>query len=504
MNFTATNLASWGKRNGVALLLAFVVGLVAYSTYWTDLVFTNHTIPNSAIYRYPGFKTFTEGRWFADIVIWLFGGGGTQSFQTIAGVAIQAINGVVFAELFGVQSRSRRAIIALLVALHPAVLDYYSFTIDSVTFTFGDTLALLGLLCLSQPAVTWRVMAIGVLCLVLALAAYQPKLSLIGTVALCLIASTAADPRSSTATLIERSVRLVVGPALALILYWLTALVTVRFNGTSRNNVSDLGEAVSMALQSYPTVLSSLWRQLVTIPSIGSLGLAVLAIGALALGALSAARKSPFTFVAFLAALCLLPPAIEATRIINSETGADIGRTLMGYAYLPPFLLALWPVTRWFIGEVAAAITAFGFGVVATQENEFTSMKAAFDIQMMSRIVGRIEDVLPDRTPRPLVVIGEAAFSYGNQMLSRPNRPLRPHSSTTAFIQYRQGQMANFFLGRDILTLPSDADIAGAVEAAASHPVWPAAGSVFMAGNVVVVSLEAMRPGVPITMSDPR
>jgi hypothetical protein len=504
LSAVAYDLPAWLRRNAVPLAAALIVGLVVYSAYWTDVIFTNHTIPNSAIYRYPSFKTFTEGRWFADIVIWLFGGGGTQSFQTIAGIAIQAINGVLFAELFGVQSRSRRVIIALLVALHPAVLDYYSFTIDAITFTFGDTLALLGLLCLSRPAATWRIMAAGVVCLVLALAAYQPKLSVIGTVALSLVAATAADPRSSFVTLIERSTRIVAGSGIALVLYFLTVLATVRFNGTSRNNVSDVGEAIGMALQSYPTVLDSLWRQLVAVPSMGSLGLTVLAVGGVAFGAVASARKSPLTFAAFAATILFLPPAIEATRIINSETNPDIARTLMGYAYLPPFLLVLWPVTRWFVGEIAAAVAAFGFGIIATQENEFTSMKAAFDMQMMSRIVGRIEEVLPDREPRPLVVIGEAAFTYGNQMVYRPNRPLRPHSSTTAFIQYRQGQMANFFLGRDLLTLPTQVDVDAAVEAAARRPIWPTDGSVFMTGDVVVVSLEAARPGVPVTMPDPR
>lgn len=495
---------AWARRNAAPLSIAFVVGLVAYSTYWTDLVFTNHTIPNSSIYRYPGFKTFTEGRWFADIIIWFFGGGGTQSFQTIAGIAVQSINGVIFAELFGVSGRGRRVLIALLIALHPAVLDYYSFTIDSITFTFGDTLALLGLLGLSRPAGTWRSMAVGVLCLVLAFASYQPKLSLIGTIALCLIAATAADPKITGATLVERITRLVAGSGIALVLYWLTALVLVRFNGTSRNNVSDVGEAVLMALQSYPTVLSSIWRQLVATPSVGSLGLAVLGVGAIAAGAIAAARKSPLTFAAFVLALCLLPPAIEATRIINSETGADIARTLMGYAYLPPFLLALWPATPWFVGEFAAAVAAFGFGVIATQENEFTSMKATFDIQMMSRVAGRIEAALPNRERRPLVVIGEAAFSYGDRMLFRSDRPLRPHSSTAAFIQYRQGQMANFFLGRDILTIPTEADIAVAVAAAVDHPIWPTEGSVFMVGGVVVVAFDAPSPDVKITMSDPR
>lgn len=504
MTANIADLSAWARRNAAPLLLAFVVGLVSYSTFWTDLVFTNHTIPNAWIYQYPSFKTVTEGRWFADLIIWFFGGGGTQSFQTIAGIAIQAANGVIFAGLFGVSGRARRVIIALLIALHPAVLDYYSFTIDSITFTFGDTLALLGLLCLSRPALAWRGMATGIVCLVLALAAYQPKLSLIGTVALCLIAATAADPKGSVAVLLARATRLGSGAAIALLLYWLTALATVRFNGTSRNNVSELGEAVSMALQSYPTVLGSIWRQLLATPSIGGLGLAALAVGGVALGAVSAARKSPLMLATFAAALCLLPPAIEATRIINSDTGADIGRTLMGYAYLPPFLFVLWPATRWFAGELAAAVAAFGFGVIATQENEFTSMKAAFDIQMMSRVAGRIEDILPDRAPRPLVVIGEAAFSYGDRMLFRPDRPLRPHSATTAFIQYRQGQMANFFLGRDILTLPTEADIAAAVASAADHPVWPTAGSVFMAGDVVVVAFDRPAPDVRITMSNPR
>src|SRR5215831_10886376 len=43
--------------------------LITYTYFFTSLIFTDHTFPNSGIYPYPSFKTVGEGRWLADFII---------------------------------------------------------------------------------------------------------------------------------------------------------------------------------------------------------------------------------------------------------------------------------------------------------------------------------------------------------------------------------------------------------------------------------------------------
>lgn len=94
---------NWILDNKIPISLAFLSGLFLYSSLWTQFVLNDHTLPNIYLYNYPSFKTGLEGRWFADFLIWAGGSQGAQSFQAIAGFLLQALSGVLFADLLRVK-----------------------------------------------------------------------------------------------------------------------------------------------------------------------------------------------------------------------------------------------------------------------------------------------------------------------------------------------------------------------------------------------------------------
>jgi len=487
-------IAGFWRANRVPILVAFGAALLLYSSLVTQFVFTDHTLPNIGLYGYPSFKTLQEGRWFADMLIWLGGGAGTQSFQSVAAFFLQAVNGALFATLLRVRGTPCRTIIALLVALHPAALDYYAFTADGITFTFGDTLILLGVLALDRRGRSWVALTAATLAFVLAFAAYQPKIAVLATVVLAWLATRALARDTGAAELLRLALAAALCCLAALGLYWLSIQITMVDAAGRRpdaTHVNDWGEVVRQFVNAYRVMPASAWRQIQHLPSGTGFAAALLVPAGLAAVLVRGWRRGALAFLAAGLALALLPPAIHLSAIVNRESWPDAGRLSMGYAYALPFLAGAAMVGLWPRRIVAglAAIVLYGFAIIAVQENQFISTKTLFETSLMSRIVGRIEMVLPDRAIRPLVVAGSTKFGYARRLVQEFDRPLRPQFRVPAFIAYRQVQIANFFLGEDLLRAPSEAERAAALAGVEHRPQWPAAGSVYLQDGAVVVNL---------------
>ncbi len=118
-------LRTFISKNLYYVITIYIVVCVSYFYFLTQIVFTNHTIPNSYMYGYPTFKTQAEGRWFADILIQLQGGFGSQSLQLFIGAALKIVNISLFMSIFRFKSAWCVFCGGLILALHPAFLDYY-------------------------------------------------------------------------------------------------------------------------------------------------------------------------------------------------------------------------------------------------------------------------------------------------------------------------------------------------------------------------------------------
>lgn len=85
------------RNHWPVLLIACLAQIAVYTYFYTTVTFTNHTFPNVWLYAYPSFKTQSEGRWLADLLIQAGGGAGTQSFQMAIATVLQAVNGILLA-----------------------------------------------------------------------------------------------------------------------------------------------------------------------------------------------------------------------------------------------------------------------------------------------------------------------------------------------------------------------------------------------------------------------
>jgi hypothetical protein len=108
---------------------------ITYGNFFTTLIFTNHTFPDSWVSPIPTYKTYGEGRWFADIIFWLQGASGVQPFQVSVAVALQSLNGLLFARFLGLEKRLEVFLAAAFLCHQPAILDYYCFAMDHISYT---------------------------------------------------------------------------------------------------------------------------------------------------------------------------------------------------------------------------------------------------------------------------------------------------------------------------------------------------------------------------------
>ncbi len=486
-------------------ILLFIATFVAYSYIYTTIIITNHTIPNSFPYKYPSFKTYVEGRWAADIFIQLTGGFGNQATQFLLAILIKAVNAIMFIRIFGIDRSVIFVICGLALALHPAFLDYYSFTVDSATFEAGDSLAIFSIIIISLP-INRAIRIGGAAILVLfCLAMYQPKLALC---AVLLLLWGLAGLRHDEVTAGVRPVlhRLIDGGLALLIgvlLYYVSVNLTVKLDMNERNHINSLAVMVTQFVASYGEVASDFSRRIDYLPKPLTflpglcllLGFAVLLV--------EAGRRGITAFALAVAVMMLLPVAMQVSYVINDGTWINSGRILTSHGYILCFALATTmaaPATR-HLGTMIGVILVFFFFVVANQESNAAALKTIFDVEKMNRIVARIESTVPDlsRGNFALVVIGELPLNRDQQPKRFANRLYGSQFATETFISYRQTELVNFLLGRNAVGRPDSTEIAMAIADSRTRQPWPAPDSVFLLNRVIVVLLQSYAPEIPLT-----
>jgi hypothetical protein len=500
-------LSAVGRRYARLFFVAYGFSILIYSYLFTTPLFTNHTLPNVWVGRYPGFTTLVEGRWFSDILFQLTGGSGVQPVQMAIAAALQIVNAFLLAALLGIRKQSHRLILALFLAAHPAFLDYYSYVLGDISFVAGDTLALLGVLALDRIRSRIAGALLAILCLVLSLATYQPKIALIGILLLiwCLLGltRTTAEPAQPGNASPRGLVRVVLGLIVAVTaaaIYSASALLIVAVGTGERTHLNAIGVLLHEALVAYPETYANFTSRVQYLPPwLTFLPLLVAAIGAAALLLRTPRRYWPLSLLLIL----LLPPALQASYLVNDQTWHFSGRILSADAYLLACLLALgWSVVPLrAVVTVAAWLMIYFFSLLATQAVNAAAMVTIFDLGKINRIVARMESVVPDLydRPRAVVIVGDLTFASRQQFTGYSRFPYGAGLDTEAFANYRQVEILNFFLGREILMRPSNVEVSAVLSGAAGHRPWPAPESVYVQDGAMVVLLRPYAPDVSVT-----
>lgn len=506
---------SYFERYGGVLLGVYLISIVAYGYMVTTVVFTNHTLPNVWEFSYPSFKTLFEGRWLADVIIYLGGGSGVQLMQAVVAIAIVTLNGFIFFILLGLGGRLNAFLAILFISLYPAFFDYYSFTIDHITFALGDTFALVGVLALDKIRHRLTALLASIILFTLSIASYQPKISLVAVLLIIWCLLRLSNGRfASQGTALDRFgliavMNLFLTAAVILffstLLYFLTLkLTTVSLISGPRGNINNVGAMLSEVVRAYPETYHNFTSRVSYLPvAISYLPLLVIVAGFLCY--LWKLRRNIGVVVAATILFLLFPIALQLTYVINSQAWSSAGRIMSSHAYFFGFFIfqLMRNESLRIAGLSLTGLLVYFFFIVVTQGANHAAMKHIYDVEKINRIAYRIEQTIPDlyQKTQSIVVFG-GILSTGLDRLQRlTSDPYRAHTTTETFAPYRQVDILNFFFGHDVLRHPTKQEITIAVASASGRRPWPAPESVYSEGNVIVVILEQPGNGVATTWS---
>jgi hypothetical protein len=319
------------------LLAVIILQAAAYMYLFSGITFTNHTFPNVWLYPYPSFKTQGEGRWMADILIQLGGGSGNQSVQMSIAIILQAVNGVLLAKWLNLKHQLHIFLIAALLCIFPAFLDYYGFAVDHISFVVGDSLCIGGAYLLRLGTL---MSAFGSSILYgLSLAIYGPKIALVSFTAVSSFVLRATEdssfsPHTRAWGILKEIMLPVFSVSLAMILYWFSYRLLAVYTLGSRTHTNNLAEAISELTRSYLNTIRFFSGDIGGLPSkIRFLPLILIVAGASR--AVRRALQTRGIIGGFLVGMSVLlsPITINATWIINREAWLTPGRLYTAYAY---------------------------------------------------------------------------------------------------------------------------------------------------------------------------
>lgn len=489
----------WLIQNAAVLAGAFVVSLIVYIPLVTGVVLTNHTIPNVLQQGYPSYRTFAEARWLADLVLFLSGSQGNQFVQALAGFALTGLNGVILADIVGVKTPWARFGVAALVALHPVLLDYYSFTSDNIGFTLGDTLILVGAkMLVDNGKLRGAAWGLAGILYFLGLSTYAPKVAVIGLASIAVLAAGASRAGSFRAWAVDVALPATLAAMLGVALFCLVAALLTG-NATNKTEMAPVMEMLRDVVQAYPVTVGMFWQHLLAIPLGGGLALVVATIGGAA-GHVWRAKSDICMAAIVVLVIALIPVAIQSPGIV-SERAYMAGRIFSGWSYATAFLGAglFWLPRLRVVASVALAWLALSYATVASQEASAMAMKNIYETALISRIVGRAEELVPYGETRALMILGDTNSSWHGRVVANGSAPFRPHLISEAFAPYRQVEIANFFAGRTAFRHATITELEVAREVAGSSPAWPQAGSVFAIDDMIVVLMDPLDKSIKST-----
>ncbi|MBU3727770.1 MAG: hypothetical protein FGM37_00750 [Phycisphaerales bacterium] len=501
-----STIRGWLREYGTIVAAVAALQFVTYMYLFTLPIFTNHTFPSATLHPYPHYRAV--GRWLADAVVWIQGGSGVAPLLMTGSALLQAVNGILLATLVGVTRRRDTLLVAAALSLYPAFMDYYSFPVDQLYFVLADTAVLAGMLVWRHSPTSWRSVTACAALFLAAIACYQPKVSLIVLLALACVllipygtlSAAAATPHRAQQHLRKHAV-LVVAICAAGSLYFLSTRLLGEPAAGSRTYTNTIQQAISAAALAYPTCAARLLVPVDYLPGpLAWIPPALLIAGVLA--ALTRARRHGWPMLAMaIAAIALMPLALQAAQIINKNTWAVAGRILAADGYVTTFFTACVlcaipgaaPVL-WAIGLMCA-----GLVVTGSQQSNAAAFKTVYDVNLMNRVLSRAEPLLnpAGQEPRALVMVGaEPRFMWSDFVRDEP-RGIHLYSNTLA--PYRQVLTLNFFAGWSAFRAPNRAEVEDALRSAANRPHWPSDGSVYLHHDTVVVVMEPYQPTSPVT-----
>jgi len=507
--FSWVIVKDWIHQRVNTLIGLCVLQFACYTYFLTIPLLSNHTFPNVWIYDYPSWKTASEGRWFADLIILFQGSTGVQSFQFFCAVILQAVNGLLLADLLKIKERTTRFLLASVLCLFPLFPDYYSFACDHITFVLGDTLCLVAaLFWISFPQGLVRIMVPACLYL-LSIAAYGPKVSLVLVLAAISILMRIQSGNQCQTSQNLKSIRIELVSAvsvvlLALIGYWITFKLTfiASFDNGKHTHLSTISEIFEGTKAAYSQIIYYYAEGIGGFPQKLSWLPVVIILSGVCYMIVTMRSYGIIVLVLTVLILSLIPIMLRAPWIINAQAYKNCARIGAAYGYVFIFFLGVLMsrVRPQWIGKVTTAIILYFFLILATQQNNAACFKSMYEANIINRILERCNSVMPSSGSQetPVVVMGEYPRFEAQRYVKYPPK-YAIQQSTPAFAPYRQVEILNFLVGRNSFRRPTIEEVREAVMSSTGRKPWPDQQSIYMSGKTLVVLLQSYFPGIETT-----
>ncbi len=433
------------------------------------------------------------GRWGTSLVrLLLIPGPFDGYFTNVLAVALFAASCVLFAASLGLAPAERRAAAGLAVAF-PQFFYQADFHSQADVVPLGYILALAATGLMVRRGVAGP--ALGVLCLALALAIYQSIILIPVTVSLLVLLRRAAADRMAGGE-VGRAIRQVALCAALSVAaagaYAALSVLALRVSGITASGSYFAGQ-FSWNKQPPAAVLATIWRVLRGAPRGGSYygeGLYALVLAPALLLAAGAAR---FGLGRWLVAVCSLAVLVVSPYGLVIVLGfPEPGRTFVSQGLV---FAGIWAIGLSAMPRRAAAMAGVGVvggfalaGMFVLSRLEFAdTIQWQADNSLGTRIVGDIYRKYADFD-------GErrAVFFYGGY--HQRNFWWRANYNAGSFFEWDGGntdRIDSFLTVSGIADFhaPPPAAWGGLATLARGLPVWPAAGSIALHGDVLIVRL---------------
>lgn len=498
--------------------IVFTINLLAYGYLFFDYIYTNHTFPNIYQQNWPSYRTF-EGRWMADIIYMMFGGSGIPFLNLTLAVVFQIFNGILFAKVINKVDNISVLISAIIISLHPFILDYYGFGGDHLIFVLGDTFALLAVYINKYKL---KGIVLSVILIILSLSCYQPKISLISTLFVIYILNNLAswNGKGDTILSLTREIGLscltiLLGAFLYFIIYKIQVLFFYVPNSEhflKRNYINNWNEI----LVATKLILANITQRLFFEDSfvfpysrqfLGVIVLLSVTLIMFHICKISENIKLRYPAIAYtIFSIISLPIAAYASFIISKNSYWDSGRFFVVFPYITAFfLLIIYSYAKstksQLILLIVACLYAYNFVITNAKSTHFAYIRTIHEFQFVNRIVTRIENLISDKNTNKyqLVIFGD--IPEVPQLIAKHKKSISSNIEKKGVIFYRQVEYLNYILGKNILHYPTKKSVYSARNYAEKHDVWPSKESVALVNNVIIVILQKPSKSTDVTMT---
>jgi len=466
------------RRYRVSVIASFAVNLLAFGYLYFTYIYTNHVFPNIIDQGFPSFRTRLEGRWGSDLIYFLQGSRGIPLLDLTLAVPIQIANGVLFTALFSIVDPLAVFLATSLISIHPFVSDYYSFAGDHLVLVLGDTLILAAFWLVRQRMRSFWTVPLAAVLVQFGISCYQPKISMVATIWLLIFFGRLAQWDGANATL-RRDARelslhaasMLSGAALYIALlsisqWWLGDPASGSAHSAIRLSTATVADFLPQA-----RIVLKNTREILFASDFFGNGLRMLVGILLLLFIVLLCRRVLIQFPSsgnkllaltlILLGLCLLPFALHAPYMVSPKSYLA-GRMLMPITYFTAFLpLALLLVgrgrgLRWMVVSVGLFMCC-RFVLIDAEAGHLAHLRTTFEFEFVNRLASRIEEALTlvPNERYALVVVGHPAMPA----VLRPSVESRSNLTERSFIHFRDVEMLNFVLGRDLLFYPNKAQV---------------------------------------------